>query len=51
MRTEPRPIRVHRRFLLSVAAVGLGAWSIGAVMAAFPERPVTIVVPFAPRRQ
>ncbi len=37
-----------RRFLLSVAAVGLGVWSIGAVMAAFPERPVTIVVPFAP---
>jgi tripartite-type tricarboxylate transporter receptor subunit TctC len=33
---------------LSAAAIGLGVWSIGGVMAAFPERPVTIVVPFAP---
>ena len=45
----PSLFRVHtRRFLLPVTAIGLAVWSIGAVMAAFPERPVTIVVPFAP---
>jgi tripartite-type tricarboxylate transporter receptor subunit TctC len=49
MKQEQRLVRHHtRRFVLSAAAIGLGAWSIDAVMAAFPERPVTILVPFAP---
>jgi tripartite-type tricarboxylate transporter receptor subunit TctC len=33
---------------MTAAAIGVGVWSLSVALAAYPERPITLIVPFAP---
>ena len=55
MRMDPRALSIHRRYLPAVSGMVVAMFAVSALPAAaaspaqaWPQRPVRVVVPFAP---